>query len=415
MSLTIYQRTKGGPWYVRGTVRGSPEVNYSTKTDDEATAKKIRDLHETKLLNASIHGEVKNCTFMDAALSYLENGGDPTYVGEFKNGKWTKLLGEFGERIIRTITQDDLDAAARKLYPGCQPDTHNRQCHAPFITIWNRAERNEFCNKRSWERPKWRAGKYNGLSKRDMKRRVGTFPVEYAHAAEFVLAMSPAPAMLMTALFYTGMRPSELFPLVAEAVNVKDRWINLDWNTKTSEPRGVPIAEILVPLFTALVKRGGILFRTPRGEPYPIAEGSDKVSGQMKTAINGARRRSGIKDISPYTARHTVSSELVVAGVHPYKKDQILGHAVDDMSRDYTWIAQPHLIEAINKLPVIEAWANAPWMLDPLAHATALAGHQGERTDLAALKVRRQKRAKVGAAKAAAKALKEKRAARKVA
>jgi integrase/recombinase XerD len=134
--------------------------------------------------------------------------------------------------------------------------------------------------------------------------------------------------MFMTALFYTGMRPIELFGLHAESVDTKKRWIVLA-SSKTGEPRGIPIHEFLVPLFAALVKRGGILFRTPRGGPYPLTE---DVGGQLKTAINGARRRSGIADVSPYTARHTVSTQLVINGVHSHIKDQILGHAVDDMT-----------------------------------------------------------------------------------
>jgi site-specific recombinase XerD len=53
-----------------------------------------------------------------------------------------------------------------------------------------------------------------------------------------------------------------------------------------------------------------------------------EISGQIKTAIRNARSRSGVLGISPYTARHTVSTQLVVNGVHPHIKDQILGHAV---------------------------------------------------------------------------------------
>jgi hypothetical protein len=34
------------------------------------------------------------------------------------------------------------------------------------------------------------------------------------------------------------------------------------------------------------------------------------------------------------------STQLVVEGVHPHKKDQILGHAADDMSRHYTHVPQ---------------------------------------------------------------------------
>jgi hypothetical protein len=86
----------------------------------------------------------------------------------------------------------------------------------------------------------------------------------------------------------------------------------------------------------------------------------------MKTAIKGARMRTGITDVSPYTARHTVSTQLVVNKIHPYVKDQILGHAVDDMSRRYTHVPQAPMLDAINTLPVIPAWGDAPWMKDPV-------------------------------------------------
>ena len=137
---------------------------------------------------------------------------------------------------------------------------------------------------------------------------------------------------------------------------------------KDGESRGVPMHEFLVPLFAALVERGDPLFRTPRGEAYPI---TDECGGQLKTAVNGARRRSGLTSagIAPYTARHTVSTQLVIAGVHPHKKDQIMGHAVDDMSRHYVHVPRQPLIEAINKLPVIPAWSGVAWMREPLSFA----------------------------------------------
>jgi hypothetical protein len=61
----------------------------------------------------------------------------------------------------------------------------------------------------------------------------------------------------------------------------------------------------LVPIFTSLMTRGGFLFRSYKGEPYPP---SDEFGGQISTAINGARRRlskqgTPIVDISAYTAR----------------------------------------------------------------------------------------------------------------
>jgi hypothetical protein len=104
----------------------------------------------------------------------------------------------------------------------------------------------------------------------------------------------------------------------------------------------------------------------------------------MKTAINGARKRSGITDIAPYTGRHTVSSYLIMNGTAEAFVDDVLGHARDDsdMRRRYIHLPQPHLIAAVNKLPVIADWANAPWMVDPLAWAGKLIAGTGKRNDL---------------------------------
>lgn len=179
------------------------------------------------------------------------------------------------------------------------------------------------------------------------------------------------------------MRPIELFALEAGDVDIEKRWLVVR-SSKTGEPRGVPIHDFLAPVLRSLLQRprlrsNGKVFRTHKGEPYPILE---NAGGQLKSAIRGARERSGIKDISPYTARHTVSTQLVVNGVHPYVKDQILGHAVDDMSRRYTNVPQQPLIDAINGIAVPAMWEGAEWLADPLAWSRKLAGEQGKRTDL---------------------------------
>lgn len=102
----------------------------------------------------------------------------------------------------------------------------------------------------------------------------------------------------------------------------------------------------------------------------------------MKSAILGARRRSKVQGISPYTARHTVSTQLVVNGVHSHIKDQILGHAVDDMSRHYTNVPQKPLIDAINALPVPDAWRALEWWVDPNMWTKRLVKGTGKRNDL---------------------------------
>lgn len=373
MPLKLYKR--GKVWWISGTVHGQA-VRESTRTHDKEVAEAIRVKREAGLVSDHVFGPKATRTFAQAVESYLKAGGDPRFIGTIETG----LLHHFYDKPLKDIQQNDLDEAARTLYPTAQPETRNRQCYTPFVAVWNHAVRNGWADVRQWQRPR----KPKGTNVvRIVKRRAGTFPVEYEHAAKFVAAMSPGPAMLMTALFYTGMRPIESFALTADEVDIKGRWITL-MKTKTGEPRGIPIHSFLVPLFESLLKRNALaedprIFRTPRGEPYEAVESG---GGGLKTAIQGARRRSGIKDVAPYTGRHSCSTGLVVAGVHPHIKDQILGHAADDMSRHYTNVPQAPLIEAIDKLPVPDSWAALPWWEDPLAWSGKLAEGTGKRTDL---------------------------------
>jgi integrase/recombinase XerD len=373
MPLRLVRRKGSDHWYLRGTVR-KQAVFESTGTDDKKAAEAIRIKREALLLEDSVYGKKASVTFFEAAVSYMAAGGSPRFLGEEVGGRWTRLMGHFERTKLHAISQDDLEAAAQKLYPTASADTRNRQCFTPFIAVWNHAVKNNQADLRSWSRPK----KVKGTVVQLRAVRAGTKPVAYQRAAQFVLGMSPAPAMVMTALFYTGMRPIELFSLESEAVVIGKRWITLR-NTKTGEARGIPIHEFLVPMLAGLVQRGGRVFRTPKGEPYPV---SQFIGGQMKTAIAGTRKRSGITNVSPYTARHTVSTQLVMNGVHSHVKDQILGHAVDDMSRHYTDVPQQNLIDAINTLPVIAEWAAAPWLTCPIEWANKYIKGMGARNDL---------------------------------
>lgn len=373
MPLKIFKR--GTIWHIRGTVtvgERSQSVYESTGVSDEGQAEIVRAQKESRLIEELLHGKKRIVTFEEAMVSYGESGGSHRYLAP--------LNDRFAKRKLQTIGQSDLDKAAREIYPTSTPETRNRQCYTPFIAVWNHAVANDWADMRKWSRPR----KPKGTNiVRLSKVRAGTHPVSYDRAAQFVAVMSPAPAMLLTALFYTGMRPIEIFSLEASDVNIDDRWIVLS-KTKTGEPRGIPMHDFLVPLFTALVERGGVLFRTPRNKPY---EPKDEGGGQMKSSIIGARRRlaalgTPIKDIAPYTGRHTVSTQLVINGIHPHIKDQILGHAADDMSRHYTNVPQAPLIEAINTLPVPDAWHSLFWWEEPLKHVGKLAEGTGRRADL---------------------------------
>ncbi|WP_316207281.1 tyrosine-type recombinase/integrase [Bradyrhizobium sp. SZCCHNR3118] len=316
------------------------------------------------MLTEAIHGKKAVATFDEAANSYLENGGSDRFLGSFdeETGKWTGLMSHLVGVPLKDITQARMNEIGKALYPNVRPDTLNRQLWTPFIAIWSHAERMDWAQPKRWIRPKTPKG--TNVESFGPKR-VGSYPVHYNVAWEFIKGLGVANATVFTILFYSGMRPIELFTMDTSQVNVKNRWITLP-KSKIGEPRGVPIHEALVPMLTDMVKnRPGRLVRTSDNEPFTIF---DNAGGQMKTAIIAARLRTRIFDVAPYTARHTVSTQLVVEGVHPHKKDQILGHSADDMSRHYTHVPQDPLIEAINKLPTIQEWLGQDWMREPVKH-----------------------------------------------
>ncbi|EKS29315.1 site-specific integrase [Afipia felis] len=377
----LYRRGNKGNWYIRGTNPDGRQIFESTKTSVQATAKSILREKQNERENELVFGKKAVVTFDYAADSYVKSGGSQRFLGSFDGSKWTGLFGRFEGRKLKTITQSDLDRAALEAYPNARPDTRNRQFYTPFVAVWNHAVGNDWADYRKWKRPKKPKGTNIVVVS---SGRAGNKPVSYDRAAEFVLAMSPANAIVMTILFYTGMRPIELFSMDCADVDVKGRWITLR-TSKTGEPRGVPMHKALVPLMAALKKRGGKLVRQWNDRPFVVREG---IGGQMKKALSGARKRtervdartgkrihgSGITDVSPYTARHTVSTQLVANGVHPHIKDQILGHAVTDMSRHYTNLPQKELIKAIDTLPTVKAWLDAPWMKDPVGLGRNYAG-----------------------------------------
>ncbi|BAM87637.1 putative prophage integrase [Bradyrhizobium oligotrophicum S58] len=362
MRLYLWRREDHHSWIIRGTDAQGNEIRQSTKTTNKAAAEGLRVKLEKELLDEQVHGKKAVVTFDAAAESYLENGGSPRFLGTFdeETGKWSGLMSHLIGVPLKNITQAQMNEIGKTLYPNVRPDTLNRQLWTPFIAIWSHAERMEWAQPKRWIRPKKPKGT-NVVS--FGPKRVGSYPVPYGTAWEFIRGLGVANATVFTILFYTGMRPIELFTMNTSQVNVADRWITLP-KSKIGEPRGVPIHQALVPMLTDMVEnRPGRLVRTWENEPFTVY---DDNGGQMKKGIAAARLRTHVFDVAPYTARHTVSTQLVVEGVHPHKKDQILGHAADDMSRHYTHVPQAPLIEAINKLPTIQEWLDQDWMREPV-------------------------------------------------
>jgi integrase/recombinase XerD len=124
MSLELIKRPPSANWYLRGSVRGL-HVFESTRTSDDEAAETIRIIRERELVDESIFGKKVSATFEKAAEAYLAGGGSARFLA--------KLTDVLGTKLLKNITQNDLDAVARKLHPDAAPETRNRQCYTPFI------------------------------------------------------------------------------------------------------------------------------------------------------------------------------------------------------------------------------------------------------------------------------------------
>ncbi|MBX9706817.1 MAG: site-specific integrase [Caulobacteraceae bacterium] len=290
MPLTLKRRHGSPNWYIRGTVRGLL-VDESTGTGDRKAAEEVRAVREAELLKRSVHGDSATRTFADAALSYMEAGGESQHLAP--------ILKRIGSKPLATIGQAEIDALALKLKPDGGPATRNRHIYTPVVAVLHHAARKRWCDKPVVARP------------REPKGRVRW--VTHAEADQLIEAAAPHLRPLVVFLFSTGARVSEALYLDWRDVDLDRAHVQFI-DTKNGEPRGVPLHPRAVAALSSLPHRQGAVFRRslphvtasgvrrPLGPAYEVREGG---GGQIKTAWNGMLRRAGITDFSPHDCRHT--------------------------------------------------------------------------------------------------------------
>ncbi len=280
MPLEIIRRHKSRNWYLRGTVRGIT-VDETTGTDIWEKANEIRIKREAQLLENSIHGARKTATFLQAAVMYLEFGGESRYV--------EKIAKYFGSTKLDAINQTAIEVAAKKLYPRAGHSTLNRQVYTPVSAILKFAAKRELCSRFEIERPEQPPGRVKWITPKEADR--------------LIECSAPHLKPLIIFLLYTGARLSEALYLDWREVDLSSSHVSF-LDTKNGEARGVHLHRRVVVALGNISHRSGAVFLTNRGLPYARKDG-ERGGGQIKTAFAGACRRAGIEDFSPHDCRHT--------------------------------------------------------------------------------------------------------------
>jgi integrase len=278
MPLKLKRRPGRPHWYMHGTVRGI-SIRESTGVADQKAAEAIRAQREWEIIQCSVFGAEATATFVGAAVSYLEAGGERTYL--------KPIIARIGSVPLAKIDQAVIEKTARALYPNASPSTLNRQAFTPIAAVLNHAAKRGMCAKRVIERPPQPKGRVRWLT--------------FDEAEKLIDACSPHLRPLVLLLLGTGARVSEALGLDWREIDlVGARVVFLD--TKNGENRGVPLHPRLVAALRDLRHRDGVVFRTNAGCAYAEKEAG---GGQIKTAFRGACRRAGITDFTPHDCRHT--------------------------------------------------------------------------------------------------------------
>lgn len=323
MPLKLVKRHGGQNWYIVGTERGV-FVDESARTHSKEAAEKILLKRQNQILDNTIFGERATAMFVQAAVTYMDTGGEARFV--------QPLVDHFKGRKVSTITQSDIDAAARKIYPSASNATWNRQVYTPMSAILKAAAKRNWCDFKPIERPRQPTGQIRWLTT--------------VEAQNLVTHASPHMQPLLNFLFGTGAR-------LSEALYLQWSWVDLDRatvvfaKTKNGEARGVPLSPTVVNALQTIDHRIGAVFLTHLGRPYRPA---DDHGGQIKTGFNAACRRAGIADFTPHDCRHSFATWHYAKHRDLAQLMQLCGWKSPAMAMRYAHVNVEHLAENVKAM-----------------------------------------------------------------
>jgi integrase len=191
MSLKLKRRPGRPCWYIHGTVRGI-NIRESTRVADAKAAEAIRARREWEIIQRSIFGAQATATFVAAAVSYMEAGGENL---EGRRRHLKPIIAKLGCVPLAKIDQAVIEKTARALYPNGSLATLNRQVFTPIAAVLNYAAKRGMCAHRVVERPPQPKGRIRWIT--------------FEEAERLIHACSPHLRPLVMFLLGTGARMSE--------------------------------------------------------------------------------------------------------------------------------------------------------------------------------------------------------------
>jgi integrase len=257
MPIKLTRRHGSKSWYIRGTIRGII-VDESTRLADRAAAEEVRARREWEILQGSVFGRRATATFLEAAVSYMEAGGEKRFMGP--------IIKHFSSSTLASVDQAAIQMAARKLYPGRSAATLNRQLFTPIAAILNHGHQVGLCEHRVVARPAQPMGRVRWITPAEAERLIDSCAAHLRPLVIFLLG--------------TGARLSEALYLEWGQVDLVRGHVSF-LGTKNSSDRGVPLHPRLVAELANLPLGRGTSFDGRMGGPMPSAITLAARSGRL--------------------------------------------------------------------------------------------------------------------------------------
>jgi integrase len=208
-------------------------------------------------------------TFSEAARHYIVDGGDARYLAP--------LMEFLGYRYVDEIDQADIDRAATTICPNVSCDTKNRQVYTPASAVLKFSAARGCCKNFRIKRP-------------CASKKVPNLPSQ-AHIDAFAHAAGPSLKQIVRFKLETDATEHEILALDWRQVSISRKQAQL--TRADGSIRTVSLSPALIEMLARRSKNQvGRVFRSDNGLPYSLR---GNHGGRLKTAFNGASKRSGVK------------------------------------------------------------------------------------------------------------------------
>ncbi|MCH6567268.1 MAG: site-specific integrase [Nitrospinae bacterium] len=131
---------------------------------------------------------------------------------------------------------------------------------------------------------------------------------------------------------YSGCRRGEILGLTWDRVDMDAGFLYLD-NTKTGEPRAVPLCETALEVLRGFGPRDGFVFKNEKGEPYTC----------IRASFNRAKKEAALDGLTFHDLRHVFASRLRRLGASLGDIGEALGHRSARMTLRYAHLSPDYL------------------------------------------------------------------------